>query len=59
MMRSTYFTKDEHVKGCRENLALGGSRLEFLAMQGFSPLEGLNTLKGERALGIDEIMIPQ
>ena len=59
MMRTTYFTKDEHVKRCRENLALGGSRLEFLAMQGFSPLEGLNTLKGERALGIDEIMIPQ
>lgn len=59
MMRSTYFTKDENVKRCRENLTYGGSRLEFLAMQGFSPLEGYNTLKGERALGLDEIMIPQ
>lgn len=59
MMRSTYFTKDENVKRCRENLTYGGSRLEFLAMQGFSPLEGYNTLKGERALGLDEIMVPQ
>ena len=59
MMRTTYFTKDENIKRSRENLVYGGSRLEFLAMQGLSPLESVNILKGERALGIDELMIPQ
>lgn len=56
---STFFSKDEHIKRSRENLAYGGSRLEYLAVQGFTPLQAYNTLKGEQALGIDQVMVPQ
>ena len=55
---STYFSKDEYIKRSRENLQYGGSRLEYLAVQGFTPLQGFNVLKGEQALGIDQVMIP-
>ena len=33
--------------------------MEYLAVQGFTPLQGYNVLKGEQALGIDKILIPQ
>ena len=59
LLNSTYFSRDEYIKRSREGLAYGGSRLEYLATQGFSPLQGYNILRGEQALGIDKIMIPQ
>lgn len=59
LFNSTYFSRDEYIKRSRENLQYGGSRLEYLAVQGFTPLQGYNVLKGEQALGIDKILIPQ
>lgn len=59
MFNSTHFSRDEYIKRSRENLQYGGSRLEYLAVQGFTPLQGYNVLKGEQILGIDKILIPQ
>ena len=56
---STHFDREERTTKARENMAFGGSRFEFLACQGYDPLEGINLLKAEQLLGLDEIMIPQ
>ena len=56
---TTEFNKESKVKVARENMAYGGSRLEFLATNGYEPMEGLNLLKMEGLLGMDSIMIPQ
>ena len=56
---STHFDREERSTKARENMAFGGSRFEFLACQGYDPLEGINLLKAEQLLGLDDIMIPQ
>ena len=56
---STHFDREERSSKARENMAFGGSRFEFLASQGYEPIEGINLLKAEQLLGLDEIMIPQ
>ena len=56
---STHFDREERSSKARENMAFGGSRFEFLACQGYDPLEGINLLKAEQLLGLDDIMIPQ
>ena len=56
---STYFDREAMSNKARENMAYGGSRFEFLACQGYDPLEGINLLKAEQLLGMDDIMIPQ
>ena len=56
---STHFDKEERSSKARENMAYGGSRFEFLACQGYDPLEGVNLLKAEQLLELDSIMIPQ
>lgn len=58
-MDTTEFNKDSKIKLSRENMAYGGSRLEFLATNGYEPTEGLNLLKMEGLLGMDKVMIPQ
>ena len=56
---STHFDKEDRCTKARENMAYGGSRFEFLACQGYDPLEGINLLKAEQLIGLDDIMIPQ
>ena len=56
---STHFDREDRSLKARENMAYGGSRFEFLACQGYDPLEGVNLLKAEQLLGLDEVMIPQ
>lgn len=56
---TTEFNKESKIKVARENMAYGGSRLEFLATNGYEPMEGLNLLKMEGLLGMDSIMTPQ
>ena len=56
---STHFDREDRSTKARENMAYGGSRFEFLACQGYDPLEGINLLKAEQLLGMDDIMIPQ
>ena len=56
---TTHFNKESRCKLSRENMAYGGSRLEFLATQGYEPNESINLLKAERLLGLDDILVPQ
>lgn len=58
-IESTYFNKDEKLKSSRENMAYGGSRLEFIATSGYTPDEGVNLLTAESMLGVDELLVPQ
>ena len=58
MLNTTYFNRENEIKIARENLAYGGSRFHALGTTGYTPLQALNVLKGEQALGIDSIMIP-
>ena len=56
---TTEFNRDKKVGLAKEAMAFGGSRLEFLAASGYTPLQGLSVLKLESMLGLDELMIPQ
>lgn len=58
MLDTTYFNQENKIKLAKENLAFGGSRLHALSTCGYTPLQALNILKGEQALGIDDIMVP-
>lgn len=49
--------EDRHTKA-REDLAYGGSRLMFLATQNLEPLEAINILRFEQAVGLDEYFVP-
>ena len=55
---STIYNQDELRSKSRENLAYGGSRLEFMALGGYTPLQGYNQLKMESMLNIDSLFIP-
>ena len=56
---TTEFNRDKKVGLAKDAMAFGGSRLEFLAASGYTPLQGLSVLKLESMLGLDELMIPQ
>ena len=56
---TTIFNKDEAIKRSRDNIAFGGSRSEFMASNGYSPLASYSILKTEQLLGLDELLIPQ
>lgn len=58
MLNITNFSRENEIKIARENLAFGGSRFHALSTCGYTPLQALNVLKGEQALGIDSIMVP-
>ena len=55
----TEFNKDKRISAAKDAMAYGGSRLEFLASSGYTPLQSLSVLKMESMLGLDELMIPQ
>lgn len=55
----TEFNRDKRVSAAKDAMAYGGSRLEFLASSGYTPLQSLSVLKMESMLGMDELMIPQ
>ena len=56
---NTEFNKDEVAKANREDMAYGGSRLEYLASKGYTPLQGLSVFKMESMLGLDQLLVPQ
>lgn len=58
ILDTTFFNRENEIKTTRENLAFGGSRFHALSSCGYTPLQSMNILKGEQALGIDSIMIP-
>lgn len=59
MLDSTEFNKDKIIKQTKENMAFGGSRTEFLASNGYTPLQAISVLKMESMLGLDELLVPQ
>lgn len=59
-LETSYFSKEEKIKSYKDTLANGGSRMMFLALQGFEPIDILNTLRFEQeCLDIDRYMIPK
>ncbi|MDK0982892.1 hypothetical protein P5F71_07555 [Clostridium perfringens] len=59
MLEVTRNNQEQKIANARNNLALGGSRLEFLAVSGYTPMEGMNILQMEKELGITELFVPQ
>ena len=55
----TEFNKEKRISATKEGMAFGGSRLEYLATSGYTPLQGLSVLKMESMLGLDELLVPQ
>ena len=55
----TEFNKEKRINTAREGMAFGGSKLEYVATNGYTPLQGLSVLKMESMLGLDELLVPQ
>lgn len=53
----SYFDREEKLKNYISTMPIGASRLKYLAMQGLNPLQALNILKFEQAIGIDDILV--
>ncbi len=54
----SYFDRDDAIKTSKDQLTYGGSRMEYLAYTGMTPIEVANMLIFEqRVLGIDEFMV--
>ncbi|MDX5884882.1 hypothetical protein [Bacillus cereus group sp. BfR-BA-00999] len=57
-LATSWFGKDEAIKTAKDQLTFGGSRLEYLAHTGMTPIEVANMLIFEqRVLSIDDYMI--
>lgn len=50
--------KESVNKNAKDSLASGGSRLHYLATCGYSPLQGINLLNMEQAMGLDKLFVP-
>lgn len=58
MVHSSYFTKKDDVAVAKEQLSFGGSRMEYLALTGLTPIEVVNLLVFEQqVVDIDSIMV--
>lgn len=56
---TTIFNKDEYVRRAKDNMAFGGSRMEFMACSGYTPLQARSILMTEKLLGYqDELLVP-
>lgn len=59
LLEVSYFNRDDKMKLARENMAYGGSRMHFMALNGFDPLQALNVLNFEqKVLGVNSLFIP-
>lgn len=58
MLNISHFNADGKFKIAKDSLAYGGSRMEFFALKGFTPLETLNVLQAEQQIGLDDLLIP-
>ncbi|HBJ1650335.1 TPA: hypothetical protein LA460_000239 [Clostridium botulinum] len=54
----TIFDREEKKKVAREEMAYGGSRLMYLALNGMTPLQSTNIFEIEKALNIDSYFVP-
>ena len=59
-MRQSFFTLEEDIKRLKDSMTTGGSRTDYLASLGMSPLEVYTKLSLEQqVLDIDSIMVPK
>jgi len=59
-LETSYFNRDDKIKIHKDMLAYGASRMHFLALQGYEPIQILNILRFEQeVLDIDKFMIPK
>lgn len=59
-LETSYFNRDDKLKVYKDMLAYGASRMHFLALQGYEPIQIANMLKFEQdILNIDEYLIPK
>lgn len=57
-LNNSHFTKKDDIANAKEQLSFGGSRMEYLASTGMSPIEVANLLVFEKdILMIDELMV--
>ena len=57
-LQISHFDRDDAIKTAKDQLSYGGSRLEYLAYTGMTPLEVANMLVFEqRVLNIDDFMV--
>lgn len=59
LLNSTQFNEEKMLKNSRENLTVGGSRLEFMSLNHYTPLQAMNVLEAEALLGVDQLLVPQ
>ena len=60
ILRQSYFSFDDDVKRYKDSIANGGSRTDYLASLGMSPLEIYSKLSLEqKVLDIDSLMVPK
>lgn len=58
MFDTTCFNREMRLADARANLSLGGSKMEFLSVSGYTPLESYQVLKTEQLLGFNDIFMP-
>ena len=58
MLRNTYFNKKDIVAMCRDNLAVGGSKMVYLASLGHTPLTGLSMMIWESQMDMNQFFNP-
>ena len=60
LLRQSFFTLEEDIKRLKDSMTTGGSRTDYLASLGMSPLEVYTKLSLEQqVLDIDSIMVPK
>ncbi len=59
-LETSYFNRDDKLKVHKDMLAYGASRVHFLALQGYEPIQILNMIRFEQeVLDIDKYLIPK
>ncbi len=58
VMPFTYFNIDSYRTSALNEMAYGGSRSYFLSTCNLTPLQSVNLLKMEQAIGIDSLLVP-
>lgn len=56
ILEVTNFNRDDKIKQARENLAYGGNRMEWIALNGETPYEFIKRAKFEQLIGIDNFL---
>ena len=55
---TTCYNREMRIADARANLSLGGSKMEFLSVSGYTPLESYQVLKTEQLLGFNDMFLP-